>query len=141
MDARLPSPQVFRPRLVFGAAMGMAGSLWLAVLIYLMRFEGVPAKTMFSAIFFVVFFAVALAYYTRTAIYVDAGGVTYRGMIRTLRFDYSDIRKVDVLPGPVTVYAIRAQGRFVHFTSFFKHHQRLMALLVDKAGLAPQRKR
>ncbi|MGQ0506456.1 MAG: PH domain-containing protein, partial [Myxococcaceae bacterium] len=53
------------------------------------------------------------------------------------RLAYADIRKLDVLPGPVTVYAIRGEGRLVHFTSFFKHHQALMALLVERAGLAP----
>ena len=134
-----PPPQVFRPRRVFAAAMAMAGLIWCAVLVYLFRFQGVPAKTFLSALFFVVFFGISLAYYVRTAIYVDSGGVTYRGILRTLRFSFADIRKLDVLPGPVTVYAIRGKGRFVHFTSFFKEHQRLVTLLVERAGLAPIR--
>jgi len=47
--------------------------------------------------------------------------------------------KVDVVPGPVTVYAVRLRGQLVHFTSFFAQHRRLMELLVDRAGLAPVR--
>jgi hypothetical protein len=117
--------------------MGVAGLLWVAVLVYLLTFHGVPLKTFLSALFFVAFFGVSHAYYARAAIEVDAGGVTYRGMVRTERFAFGDILHVDVWPGPVTVYAIRGRGRGVHFTSFFAHHRRLVALLVEHAGLDP----
>src|SRR3954466_7724874 len=113
------SPQVFRPRIALALAMGSAGILWMVVLVYLFQFENVPLKTVLSAAFFVLFFVVAVLYYARTAIFVDNGGITYRGMIRTLRMSFGDIRKLHVLPGPVTIYAFRANGRFVHFTSFF----------------------
>lgn len=141
MDFRRPlsGPQVFRPRRVLAAVMGLAGLLWIAVLVYLLQFERVPAKTFLSAVFFVVFFALSVAYYARTAIFVDAKGLTYRGMMRTRRLPFTDIRKVDILPGPVTVYAIRGRGMPLHFTSFFSHHRRLMQLLVERAGLAPIR--
>jgi hypothetical protein len=124
---------------VLAALMAGAWLLWGSVLLYLLQFDGVPAKTFFSAAFFVVFFAISLVYYVRTAIFVDASGITYRGMMRTKRFTFADIRKVDVMPGPVTVYAIRGTNALVHFTSFFAHHRRLMELLVERAGLAPVR--
>jgi hypothetical protein len=130
--------QVFRPRRVLAALMGAAGLLWVAVLVYLLSFEGVPLKTFLAVIFFVVFFGVSVMYYARTRIVVDAAGITYRGMVRTRRFSFKEIRKVDVLPGPVIVYAVRdAGGGLVHFTSFFQHHRRLAALLVERAGLRP----
>jgi hypothetical protein len=131
--------RIFRPRCVLGALMGAAGALWLGVLIYLLQFQGVPPKTLLFTMFFVVFFAVSVAYYVRTAVFVDSKGVTFRGLVRTQRFQFSDIRKVDILPGPVTVYSVRANGRFGHFTSFFKHHRMLLELLVERAGLAPRR--
>jgi hypothetical protein len=131
-------PEVFRPRPFLAVSMGVAGLLWAAVLVYLLTFEGVPARTFLSALFFVALFGVSHAYYARAAIEVDARGVTYRGMVRTERFAFRDIHHVDVWLGPVTVYAIRGRGRGVHFTSFFAHHRRLMKLLVDRAGLAPQ---
>ena len=137
MPLSQPQPEIFRPRKVFAAAMALAGLLWSAVLVYLLQFRGVPVKTFLSALFFVVFFGLSLTYYARTVIVIDGAGLTYRGIMRTERFSFDDIRKVDVLPGPVTVYAIRGKGRFVHFTSFFKHHQRLVALLIERAGLAP----
>lgn len=119
--------------------MAAAGVLWVTVLVYLLRFDDVPVKTFLAVIFFVVFFAVSLVYYARTRIVVDARGITYRGMVRTRHYSFQDIRKVDVMPGPVTVYAIRDTcGGFVHFTSFFQHHRRLAALLVERAGLRPQ---
>lgn len=131
--------QIFRPRRVLAIAMALAGALWVGVLIYLLRMDGVPWKTYASAAFFAVFFAVALVYYGRTAIFVDQGGLTFRGMVRTYRLSFSEIRKLDILPGPVTVYAIRSGGRFLHFTSFFRHHQLLANLLVERAGLASAR--
>ena len=118
--------------------MGAAGLLWLTVLGYLLTFEGVPLKTFLAVIFFVIFFGVSVTYYARTRIVVDSGGITYRGMVRTWRFSFKEIRKVDVLPGPVIVYAVRNEGGgLVHFTSFFQHHRRLAALLVERAGLRP----
>ena len=130
-------PQIFRPRRVLALVMAAAGALWLAVLLYLLRFDEVPLETFLSALFFVVFFGVSLVYYGRTLILVDAGGITYRGVLRTLRLSFQDIRKVDVLQGPVTVYAVRGNGRFVHFTSFFEQHRALASLLIERAGLSP----
>lgn len=131
--------EVFRPFWILPLSMGAAGALWTGVLVYLLTFDGVPIKTLLSAGFFVVFFALALAYYARSAIMVDAHGVTYRGIVRTRRLSWSEIRKLDVLPGPVTVYAIRARGMPCHFTSFFRHHKRLATLLIEGAGLASAR--
>jgi hypothetical protein len=138
LDSASTARQVFRPRRVLAAMMAAAGILWVSVLVYLLlSFEQVPAKTFLAAIFFIVFFGVSLTYYARTRIVVDAGGITYQGMVRTRTFSFKDIHKVDVLPGPVTVYAIRTKGGFVNFTSFFQHHRRLAALLVERAGLSP----
>jgi hypothetical protein len=130
---------VFRPRPILAALMAAAAIVWICTLVYLFKFDGVPTRTFLSAGFFIVFFAISLAYYSRTAIVVDQSGVTYRGIVRTYRFSFAELLKVDVLPGPVTVYAIRFKGRGVHFTSFFAQHRRLMELLVDRAGLAQLR--
>jgi len=124
---------------MLAVTMAAAGLLWVAVLVYLLRFDGVPLKTMLSTAFFILFFAVSLAYYGRTRIVVDARGITYRGMMRTRRFAFDDIRKVDVLPGLLTVYAVRGRAGLVHFTSLFEHHRRLAQLLVERAGLSPLR--
>ena len=130
--------QVFRPRRVLAAIMGVAGILWVVMLmVLLLKFQNVPTKTYLTVIFFIALFAVSLTYYARTRIVVDARGITYRGMVRTRSFSFTEIRKVDVLPGPVTVYAIRTNGCLVNFTSFFQHHRRLAALLVEPAKLAP----
>ena len=129
--------EVFRPRKVLAVLMACAGALWTFVFLYLLTFRDVPLKTLASAGFFVLFFALSLAYYVRTSIEVDAAGITYHGVLATRRFTFADIRKVDVLPGPITVYAVRGPSGWVHFTSFFWRHQRLMELLVQRAGLSP----
>lgn len=117
--------------------MAAAGLFWLSILVYLLGAEGVQPQTIFGALFFITLFGVSVTYYARTRIVVDARGITYRGMVRTQRFSFKEIRKVDVLPGPVTVYAVRGSSGLVHFTSFFQHHRRLAALLVERAGLSP----
>lgn len=114
-----------------------AGLLWLGVLVYLLRFQEVPLRTWISVVFFILFFAVASTYYVRTAVIVDAKGVTFRGMLKTQRLKYREIRKVDILQGPVTVYSVRGPGHLWHFTSFFARHQHLVNLLVERAGLGP----
>jgi hypothetical protein len=138
-DAKAAGKQVFRPHAVLAAIMGAATLLWLGVLLYLLRFNGVPVQTFLSAVFFVLFFGVSVTYYSRTRIVVDSGGMTYRGMVRTRRFTFDDIRKVEVLPGPVTVYAVRGNRGLVHFTSLFAHHRHLARLLIERSGLSPFR--
>lgn len=130
---------MFRPHAVLAAIMGAATLLWLGVLVYLLRFNGVPVQTFLSAVFFVLFFGVSVTYYGRTRIVVDSRGMTYRGMVRTRRFTFDDIRKVEVLPGPVTVYAVKGNRGLVHFTSLFAHHRHLARLLIERSGLSPFR--
>ncbi|MGA9521722.1 MAG: PH domain-containing protein [Myxococcaceae bacterium] len=138
MDSGRPGEraEVFRPFLILPVLMALAGLLWVGVLIYLLTFDGVPPKIILSTVFFIAFFGVSLAYYVRSAIYIEQGGITYRGMIRTRWFSWNDIRKIEVLPGPITVYAIRTSGALCHFTSFFRNHRRLADVLVERAGLA-----
>jgi hypothetical protein len=119
--------------------MAGAGLLWGSVLLYLLKFDGVPVKTMLSAVFFVLFFGVSLTYYARTRIIIDAVGMTYRGLLKTQHLRFADIRNLDVLPGVITIYAVRGNPGLVHFTSFFSDHRDLMELLVERAGLAPNR--
>jgi len=141
MEGLRQRPEIFRPRRLLAGLMTAAGLLWLAVVIYLLQFRGVPLKTFGSALFFVCFFLFAAVYYVRTAVIVDSAGVTFRGMLRTQRLGFGDIRKVDVLPGPVTVYSVRGPGRLFHFTSFFARHRHLVNLLVERAGLSPHASR
>jgi Bacterial PH domain len=131
--------EVFRPLWILPLIMGAAGVLWAGVLVYLLTFDGVPFGTLGGAAFFVAFFGLSLWYYARSAIVVDAKGLTYRGILRTEWLPWTEIRTLDVMPGPVTVYAIRAGSTLCHFTSFFRHHKRLAMLLVERAGLATAR--
>jgi hypothetical protein len=130
--------EVFRPSKLLACLMAGAGALWCSVLFYLLTFRDVPLKTLLSALFFVIFFALSLAYYVRTSIEIDATGITYHGVLRTRHFGFDEIKKVDILPGPIIVYAVRGPGGLVHFTSFFRHHKRLMELLIERAQLSPQ---
>lgn len=131
---------IFRPRVEFSLLTGAAALFWCSVLLYLLRFDGLPAQTLGSAALMAGFFIVMLVYYARTAITVDEGGLTFRGMVRKRRYEYSEIRRLEVLQGPISVYAVRTEGRPVHFTSFFRHHDRLMRLLLERAELESSRR-
>ena len=129
--------EVFRPRRAYAILMGAAGAAWLLVLLCLTQFRGVAPKTYLSAGCFFLFFACSLLYYAWTAIFIDVQGVTYRGILGTHHFSFQEIRKVDVIPGPVTIYTVRGPRNLIHFSSFFLHHQRLLKLLVRSARLNP----
>jgi hypothetical protein len=128
--------QTYRPRRVLSVVMTLAALLWGAAFFYLMRFEGLPLRLPVGALVFTVFFAVSATYYSRTAIFVDPTGVTYRGMLRRRRLYFSEIRRVDVLGGPITVYAVKTQNTRCHFTSLFGRHRTLMQLLVERSALS-----
>jgi hypothetical protein len=134
-----PDPAVFRPRWVLSAVMAVAAVLWLGVLGYLFTYDGVPLKMTLTSGLFAAFFALAALYYGRSAIWFDRGTVVYRGMLRTRRFAFEEIRKLDVLRGPLTVYSIRTRQQIAHFTSLFSQHKVLAQLLVQRAGLEPLR--
>lgn len=137
MRAREPlQREVFRPYRLLGLAMAFAGLLWSGVFVYLFTFDWVPWRTWASVVFFMTFFAVATRYYWRAAIVVDGQSLTYRGFLVTRCFGVNDIRKLDVVPGIITVYAIRLADRAVHFTSLFARHRVLAELLVQRAGLS-----
>ena len=119
--------------------MGVAAAAWLAALLFLVQDGGTPAQTVVGAAALLVFFAIACLYYARAAIFVDGAGLVVRSLVRTRRYSFREIRRVVVLPGPVTVYAVTAGRRPFLFTSFFKHHRALADLMVDRAGLSPGR--
>lgn len=125
---------IYRPHRALAAAMAGAMLFWAYALYFLAGHGGVPWKTLATAGAFTVFFAVAAIYYARSAVLVDDSGFTVRGIVRTSRFRFNDIRAVRVLPGPLTVYSISAANRFIHVTSFYRRHRKLMQTLVERSG-------
>ena len=134
-EPKQPQPEVFRPHRILAVVMALAGLLWVATGALLLTFDGVPWKTWASVAFFIVFFAVSTGYYARSAIVVEGESLTYRGILRTRRCGMSEIRKLEILPGLITVYSIRVSEGVMHFTSLFSRHQALARLLVDRSGL------
>ncbi len=128
--------EVFRPYRLLAFAMACAGALWIGVAVLLATFDDVHWKTWASVAFFICFFAVSTWYYWRSAIFVEGHSFTYRGFLRTRRCGLSDIRKLEIAPGLITVYSVRVSNQVMHFTSLFARHRTLAQLLVDRAGLA-----
>lgn len=134
-DPKQPQPEVFRPHRILAVVMAAAGLLWVATGVFLLTFDSVPWKTWAAVVFFILFFAVSTGYYARSAIVVEGESLTFRGILRTRRCGLSEIRKLEILPGLITVYSIRVSEGVMHFTSLFSRHQALARLLVDRSGL------
>jgi hypothetical protein len=131
---------LFRPHRVWAVLMFLAALVWALAVVVLLQLPGVPWHLVSGAGLFVGFFLVASWYYGRIAIWIDERGMVYRGAAKTRRLAFDDIRKVDVLANPMlTVYAVRGGDRPVHFTSLFRHHRRLVQLLLERAALSPLR--
>ncbi len=126
---------VFRPQPLLGVSMAVAAAFWLSVLVFLVQNPIVPAKTFVSAGFFVVLFLTSVLYYARTAILVDAGGVTYRGVVKETRIGFDELLKLSVVPGLITLYTLQARHKSISFTSFFQRHQELAQLVRERASL------
>lgn len=130
------TPAVYRPHRLLTGAMAGAALFWGYALYFLWGYADVPWKTLVTAGVFTGFFLLACLYYGRSAFFVDDSGFTYRGMIRTLRFSFDDVRAVRVLPGPLTVYSVSTPGGLLHFTSFYRRHRTLMKTLLERSGTA-----
>lgn len=135
VDPKPPKTEIFRPHRLLACVMACAGLLWVAAGGLLLTFEGVEWKTWASVAFFIVFFAVSTWYYARSAIVVEGESLIWRGLWRTRKFGMSEIRKLEILPGIITVYSVRVSEGVMHFTSLFSRHQTLARLLVDRSGL------
>ncbi len=125
----------FRPQPVLGVSMAVAAAFWLSVLVFLIQHPIVPPKTYVSAVFFVLMFMTSVLYYARTAIVVDPGGVTYRGIVRVTRITFAELQRLSVSPGLITLYTVVGGRKSISFSSFFQRHKELAALVRERAAL------
>ncbi len=131
------APETFRPWAALRTVVLAADSLWIAVFFALALMRGATPGAFLSAAFFIALFTACAIFYNRLAFTVADDGLTVRtfGAERTLSF--SDILRVDVLPGIVgTSYAIRTRLGSLSFSSLLAGHQRLCSLIVSRANLA-----
>lgn len=135
MEPRGQRCLVFRPSRWLGALSALAGALWVGIFAYLTTFDGVPVSTYLSALAFIVLFVLSVVYHVRTAILVDAQGLTYRGLVRQQRLPFSDVARLDVVPGPITIYAVTGRSGRMQFSNFFERHRSLAEIVVERAGL------
>ncbi len=116
--------------------MTFAAAFWLSVFVFLLEHPEVGLTTWLSTALFVGLFLSSVLYHARTRIFVDGDSVTYQGVLKRTTLSFGDIQKVQVLPGIVTLYLVQAGRRNIAFTSFFRRHKELVALVREKADLA-----
>src|SRR5207237_9574126 len=91
----------------------------------------------FSAYSFQVLSTACSHFYNRLAFIVSESGLPERTVAMERTVSFSDILRVDVMPGLIgTSYAVRTRLGSLTFSSLLAGHQRLCDLIVRRARLA-----
>jgi hypothetical protein len=122
--------------MILRTAVVAADTLWISVFIALCTLTGATVRAYWSAAFFIALFTACTIIYGRLAFTVSDGGLTVRTVSAVRHIEFSEILRVDVVPGPLgTSYAVRTRLGSVQFSSLFSGHERLCSLIIRRAGL------
>lgn len=111
--------------------------LWVGVGALAALSPEMPASTLVSVAFFVVFFLGFVTHYWRMAYVVDEYGVTYRGATDFVHVAWEDINEVRDSEMPLGGHYVSARGGGFVLSSFVRGHDKLLELIVARAGLFP----
>lgn len=115
----------------------MALLAWLGIGCLAAAAGGMPLYAFLSIAFFVLFFLVFVFYYWSMAYVVDEYGVTIRGATDFSHFPWEDIVNVRWSEIPLGGYYITTKrGSFV-LSSFIRGREKLVELIIARAGLFP----
>lgn len=131
-------PKRYRPRTVLKLALAAAGVFWAVCFLGFFRApELVSPWTHWGCLGLSAFFFVTWLYFARLRIDVDQGGIRYRGLRSTMNVAFADVLKVSVVPTLLMqrVYLVITRKGVLLFSSHFKGHRELCALLLERAGL------
>src|SRR5205807_7106359 len=104
------APETFRPWIALRTVVMGAATLWIAVFFALAVMQGATRSSFFSAAFFVVLFTACSLFYNRLAFIVSDSGLTVRTVAMERTVSFSDILRVDVMPGLIgTSSALRTR--------------------------------
>lgn len=129
---------MFRTRSWLRYSVLFAIAFWIFMFFLLVTLRG-PSNQGYAGVgFFIALFTALSVFYNNTRVEVTGDSVIMRGVMSFRLVRFNEILKVDVTPGLLqTTYAVRARRGFLSYTSLIADHQRLLQLIVDRAGLAP----
>ena len=125
MDRVHVEPRTFRPARWVVVAFTLAAAWWAWAATWTAQQGAGEWSSLLGAAFFSALFALAATHHGLSAITVDEEGITHRGLLGATRGRWSQCGEFGVLPGPLTLYALRVSGRVVHFTNLYRHHREL----------------
>jgi len=111
--------------------------LWAAIGAFVAVSSLMPATTLLSVGFFVVFFTGFVAYYWSMAYVVDEYGVTYRGATDFVHIAWEDIDGVKTSELPLGGAYVSSERGGLVLSHFVRGHEKLVDLIVARAGLFP----
>ena len=128
--------QEFRASLTIRVVALVALCVWLLAAVLAAIYD-LPLYTYVSIAFFVVYFLAFVAHYWQMAYVVDEYGVTVRGPTDFTHFAWEDIEQVESSDIPLGGhYVSTKQGGFV-LSSFVMGRDRLLEMIIARAGLFP----
>jgi hypothetical protein len=128
--------RTYRPSGVLIGVLAASAVAWLGMLLLLLSVRGIEGRTYLAVFFFIGFFGIFLVYYSTQAIVVHETGLVVRRFLGLKSFEFHDIFKIEVHPGPaMTVYDVFTRRGPIQFSSWFPGHKELLDLLIREAQL------
>lgn len=111
---------------------------WVWVFFALVRYEATSTRSFAGVGFFIALFTLLGIFYNYQIIEVLPESLIVRSVTSARELRFEDIHDIRVTPGFLqTSYSVRSRRGAVSFTSTFANHQRLLALIVERAQLSP----
>jgi hypothetical protein len=134
MERVYVEPRTFRPARWVVVTFSIASAWWAWAATWTAQHGPREWSTLLGAAFFSALFGLAATHHGSSAITVDEEGISHRGLFGATRARWSQCEGFGVLPGPVTLYVLRASGRMVRFTNLYRQHRELARHLQMRLG-------
>ncbi|WP_373049224.1 hypothetical protein [Vulgatibacter sp.] len=111
---------------------------WLGIFAMLFTVPGITAGTYFSALAMAGLFGLLLAGQQAAVIRIDREGLSGRTLFRRLRCNWKAVQRVEARPffPGLTIFLIATNRGPLVFTSLWRNHGELLAILRERAQLA-----
>jgi len=129
---------VARPGLLLRGASLFGLVAWLGIFAMLFTLPGITAGTYLSALAMAGLFAALLAGQQAAVIRIDREGISGRTLFRRLRCGWRAVHRVEARPffPGLTIFLVATSRGPLVFTTLWRNHGELLALLRERAELA-----
>lgn len=129
--------EVFRTSWWLRGSTMASSALWWSILVAAPLIGGLELRIYAGVMFFVLLFTWLAWAHHRTSIDALPEGLVFRGLLGPASVRFTDIVGIDVMPGLLgRHYVLKTRRGTLMFSSGVSGHERLHALIVERARLA-----